>query len=129
MSARDPSVEPQLPARDSRSRCGVEGAFGWRLRLSVRLDGFVGRLIFVADGSRHRSQVPGAQPLEAIRWRSTHLISDCRGHPELPSKFDHRSGRLARLVALAAIIVGCLVDADERIWMRRSWLPGGKQQK
>ena len=40
--------------------------------------------------------------------------SSCR------SKFDHCAGRLARLVGFAAVIVGCLVDADERIWMRRS---------
>jgi hypothetical protein len=46
-------------------RHGVGCAFGWGLRLSIRLDGFVGRLIFVADGSPHRSEVPGAQPLEA----------------------------------------------------------------
>src|SRR6185503_16940714 len=58
------------------SRRGVGRTLGWGLRLSIRLHSFVGRLILVADGSPHRSQVPGAQPLEAIRRRSAHLIGD-----------------------------------------------------
>jgi hypothetical protein len=102
----DPPSDPAIAIDVSRR--GVGCTFGRGLSLSIRLVGFVRRLILVAYGSPHRSQVPGAQPLEAIRRRPAHLVGDRRGHPELSRKFDHGAGRLARLVALAAVIVGCL---------------------
>ena len=51
-------AEAVISARSS-SRRGVGRTFGRGLRLSIRLVGFVGRLILAADGSSHRSQVPG----------------------------------------------------------------------
>jgi hypothetical protein len=49
--------------------------------------------------------------------------------PELPRKFDHGAGRLARLVGHAAVVVGRLVDANVGIWMRRSRFSRRKRQE